>query len=109
MIKYDYLEFIEGPVRNDMYKRLLDWALWLKFFQYGYYGIPCPTAHFVAYSGPEDISAGTAQDYQIKHRRVHRDFVMPILQQTQAEIDSAAHLAGVSVEEQGEVISMFDD
>ena len=108
MMKYDYLELIDGPVMDDMYKRLLDWALWLKFYQYGYYGIPCPTADFVAYSDEDSISAGTAQEYQQKHQRVHRDFVIPIAQKAQEEIDSAADLAGASVEEQGDVISMFD-
>ena len=109
MIKYDYLEFINGPVMDDMYKRLLDWALWLKFYQHGYYGIPCPTANFTAFSEKDSISAGTEEDYRKKHRRIHRDFVIPILEQNQAEVDSAAHLAGKSIEEQGEVISMFDD
>ncbi len=109
MIKYDFLEHIEGPVMDDMYKRLLDWALWLKFFQQGYYGIPCPTANFTAFSDADSISAGTSEDYQKKHRRIHRDFVIPIAAQAQADLDSAAHLAGKSIEEQGDVISMFDD
>lgn len=108
MMKYDYLEFIGGPVMDDMYKRLLDWALWLKFYQYGYYGIPCPTAHFVAFADEDSISARSSQDYRKKHQRVHRDFVIPIAQQAQAEVDQAADLAGASVEEQDEVISMFD-
>ena len=108
MMKYDYLEFIGGPVMDQKYKRLLDWALWLKFYQYGYYGIPCPAASFVAYADEDSISAGTAEDYKVKHRRVHEDFVIPIAAKAQEEINAAANLAGASVEEQGEVISMFD-
>ena len=108
MIKYDYLEFIDGPVLDQRYKRLLDWALWLKFYSYGYIGLPCPHASFVAYADEDSISAGTAQDYKVKHQRVHQDFVLPIAQKAQAEIDAAADLAGASVQEQGEVISMFD-
>jgi len=113
LIKYDYLEFIGGPVMEQKYKRLLDWALWLKFFQYGYIGIPCPEAFFTAYASEDSISAGTAQDYQIKARRVWEDFGRPIVLQAQAEIDAAKDLATASMEIQEEeeegVISMFDE
>ena len=111
MIKYDFLEFVGGPVMDEKYKRLLDWALWLKFFQYGYYGIPCPDAFFTAYAGPDSISAGTAQDYKLKAQRVWEDFGRPIVLQAHAEIDAAKDLAAASLEtqeEEDEIISMFD-
>ena len=113
LIKYDYLEFIGGPVMDDQYRRLLDWALWLKFFQHGYIGIPCPEASFIAYAGPESISAGTAKDYQVKAKRVWEDFGRPIVLHAQEEIDAAKDLAIASMDieqetEEDEIISMFD-
>lgn len=81
MMKLDLLEFIGGPVMNEKYKRLLDWALWLKFAQLGFVGFPCRSASFVAISSETDISAGTPEDYQIKHQRVSEDFVKPLIDQ----------------------------
>lgn len=68
-----------GIVKNDKYKRLLDWAFLLKLLSHGYIGINCPEASFVAMSSKSDISAGTSEDYRIKSRRVIEDFVKPML------------------------------
>lgn len=94
MIKLELLEFIGGPVMNDQYRRLLDWALWLKFAQFGFIGEPCREANFVAISSETDISAGSPEDYQLKHQRVHNDFVKPLIEQFQ----QAANLAQKSAE-----------
>lgn len=70
-----------GLVTDDKYKRLLDWAFFLKLFLEGpYAGIACPKAHFVAQSTKDDISARDEEDYKLKHGRVHDDFVIPIIQ-----------------------------
>ena len=81
LMNLDTLEFIGGPVVDDQYVRLLDWALWLKFAQFGYVGYPCTEASFIAVSSASDISAGNPEDYQIKHQRVHKDFVEPLIKQ----------------------------
>jgi hypothetical protein len=79
MIKYDMLVEVGGFVTDDKYKRLLDWALWLKFLSVGKHGILCPDAHFVAMSDENTISAGTKEDYQLKYNRVREDFIAPML------------------------------
>lgn len=78
MIKFDYLLDV-GLVMDEKYKRLLDWALWLKFFQYGYIGVACPNVTFVANSTKDDISSGSKDDYMVKYNRVKRDFIDPLL------------------------------
>lgn len=80
LMKSDLLEFIGGHVTDDKYKRLLDWALWLKFARLGFMGVPCTTTSFVAVSTEKDISAGTEDDYRQKHIRVVKDFVQPLLE-----------------------------
>jgi len=59
---------------------LLDWALWLKFAKFGFIGRPCINASFIAISSENDISAGSIEDYQIKHERVSEDFVKPLIE-----------------------------
>lgn len=81
MMKRELLEFIGGPVMDEKYKRLLDWALWLKFAQLGFIGRACLNTSFVAISSETDISAGTPEDYQLKHERVVEDFVKPLVDQ----------------------------
>jgi hypothetical protein len=81
LMNLDTLEFIGGPVTDPQYVRLLDWALWLKFAQFGYIGHPCKEANFLAISSADDISAGTPEDYQLKHQRVYEDFVKPLVKQ----------------------------
>jgi len=68
-----------GLVTDDKYRRLLDWAFLLKCFKHGYIGIPSPSAYFIAHSTEKDISAGDANDYQKKYRRVFDDFIMPLV------------------------------
>jgi hypothetical protein len=67
-----------GLVTNDKYKRLLDWAFLLKCFKYGYVGVPEPKAWFIAHSTKDDISAGDANDYQQKYKKVWEDFIQPL-------------------------------
>lgn len=68
-----------GLVKDEKYKRLLDWAFLLKLLDNGYIGLNCPDASFVAMSTDKDISAGSQDDYRIKHQRVHEDFVLPVV------------------------------
>jgi len=68
-----------GLVKDDKYKRLLDWAFLLKCFSKGFIGIPEPKAYFIAHSTKDDISAGDANDYQVKAKRVYKDFILPLL------------------------------
>jgi hypothetical protein len=64
-----------GLVKDDKYKRLLDWAFLLKLLNYGYTGVPCQNASFKVISTKNDISAGSDEDYRIKSKRVVNDFV----------------------------------
>lgn len=68
-----------GLVKDDKYKRLLDWAFLLKCFSMGFIGTPEPKAYFIAHSTKDDISAGNTNDYQIKAKRVYKDFILPLL------------------------------
>lgn len=68
-----------GLVTDDKYKRLLDWAFMLKCASYGYHGLPVPNAKFIAKSEPGDVSTGSREDYQLKHKRVYDDFVKPFV------------------------------
>jgi len=79
LIHIDSLKRIGWFVKDDKYKRLLDWALWLKFLWYGYVGIPCPQANFTAISSEKDISSKGQEDYRIKSERVIQDFVLPFI------------------------------
>lgn len=85
LIKLNKLDEIGGLIKDNRYKRLLDWALWLKFFYHGYYGIPCPNAKFVAKASDKDISAGSQQDYDTKRERVLQDFVKPLVEKYSKE------------------------
>jgi hypothetical protein len=67
-----------GLVTDDMFKRLLDWAFYLKLYLNEYFGIPVPTASFVAQSTKSDISARSPEDYQFKRGLVIEHFVKPI-------------------------------
>ena len=68
-----------GLVKDEKYKRLLDWAFLLKLFDAGFYGEPCETASFIVQSTESDISSGTKPDYELKRERVVVDFVKPII------------------------------
>lgn len=69
-----------GLVKDEKYKRLLDWAFLLKLLYNGLMGVACPEASFVAMSTEKDISAGSSEDYQLKSRRVYEDFIVPIIE-----------------------------
>ena len=80
LIKLSHLNKIDGLVTDAIYTRLLDYVLWLKFLKEGFIGIPCPEAHFIAYSTEDSISAGSINDYNIKYKRVYYDFISPIIE-----------------------------
>lgn len=103
LIRISALNDVGGFVTDDKYKRLLDWALWLKFYQHGYIGMPCPIASFTAISTKDDISAGTAEDFELKRRRVMVDFVTPIIEKAKKNMEVEK-----SVDDEPEVLS-FDD
>jgi hypothetical protein len=71
-----------GLVTDDKYKRLLDWAFLLKCFAHGYIGVPSSISYFTAHSSKDDISAGDANDYQLKSKRVFDDFVVPLFEKS---------------------------
>lgn len=79
MIKIEALDDVGGFVKDDRFKRLLDWCMWLKFFENGYIGMPCPIAHFVAVSTKDDISAGTNEDFYLKRKRVLEEIIKPLV------------------------------
>lgn len=79
MFKSDIVMKVE-LVREDRYKRLLDWAFLLKLAYNGYYGIPVTTANFVVNSSEKDISAGSQEDYRLKSMRVYHDFIIPLIE-----------------------------
>lgn len=68
-----------GLVTDNQYKRLLDWAFLIKCLGQGIFGTPCPSATFKVISTPDDISSGDSGDYILKHSRVKRDFIDPLL------------------------------
>lgn len=74
MFVYDVIKNIEMP-DDDYYKRLLDWAYYLKLLNNGIQGIPCQKGYFIAKSNPESISAGSANDFRLKRERVIKDFI----------------------------------
>jgi len=80
MLKLDALNNIKGFVTDDKYFRLLDWALWLKFLEFGYVGQPTMNTSFIAHSGPNSVSARSNEDYKEKFNRIQQDFVKPILE-----------------------------
>lgn len=71
-----------GLVKDDKYKRLLDWAFLLKLLDHGYVGVPVPNASFKVMSTANDISAGSDEDYRIKSKRVIEDFVLPMVKKS---------------------------
>jgi len=87
MIEIAKLDEIGGFVTNERYKRLLDWCLWLKFYQGGYIGIPSKDASFIAISTKDDVSAGTNADFKLKRERVYRDIILPIIKDRKNQID----------------------
>jgi len=77
LIKTSIIEKIDF-VYDNKYKRLLDWAYWLKLLKNGYIGISCPEAHFIAKSSANDVSAGSSKDFNLKRNRVVKDFILPM-------------------------------
>ena len=97
-----------GPVTDEKYKRLLDWAFLLKlFYERGWIGVPCPEATFEAVATPKSISAGSTQDYDLKRKRVIEDFCKPILEKyTQQQ--QAAQMAQERQQKQREEVVTMD-
>jgi len=77
LIKTSIIEKIDF-VYDNKYKRLLDWAYWLKLLKNGYIGISCSEAHFIAKSSANDVSAGSSKDFNLKRNRVVEDFILPM-------------------------------
>lgn len=88
LIRLESLDSIGGFVTDDKYKRLLDWALWLKFYSYGYIGMPCPIANFIAISKENDISAGSYDDFRNKRSRIMEDFIKPLIEKAKMEMEN---------------------
>ena len=80
MIKLDKLEEIGGFVIDPDLKRLLDWALWLKFLNAGYSGILCNSVSFIAESKTGDVSTGSDHEYWTKYKLVKERFIDPMLE-----------------------------
>ena len=78
MIKLDKLDEIGGVVTEKKYDRLSDWALWLSFLSYGYYGVLCDSTSFVDISNKTSVSSGTQEEYRRTHELVVRDFIDPL-------------------------------
>jgi hypothetical protein len=79
MIKIPVLDEVGGFVTDDKYKRLLDWAMWLKLLKHTYLGVPTYDVSFIAKASAESVSAQGSEDYILKHQRVYEDFVKDIL------------------------------
>jgi hypothetical protein len=78
MIKLDKLDEIDGVVTDKKYDRLSDWALWLSFLSYGYYGVLCDNTSFVDISNKTSVSSGSQEEYKHTHELVIRDFIDPL-------------------------------
>lgn len=95
MIKQDLLEKIGGFVCNKKFERLLDWALWLKFFENGYLGLPSQ-GFFAAEMNENSVSSRGIKDYKKKHEAVSQAFVKPILEKMQiATFEKIDNLGGI--------------
>lgn len=78
IIKREILDLIGGFITDDKYFRLLDWALWLKLLKNGYIGKPSFDVSFTAHASKNSVSAGSIDDYKIKHKAVYDDFINKI-------------------------------
>jgi len=80
MIKLDKLDEIGGVIIDDRVSRLSDWALWLSFLSYGYYGVLCNNTSFVDISNKSSVSAGSQEEYKRAHELLRRDFIDPLIE-----------------------------
>lgn len=78
LYRADILLQVGGFVTELKYHRLSDWAMWLGLYRYGYSGILCEDAHFVAISKPTDISAGSGEEYETTRELILEDFAKPL-------------------------------
>jgi hypothetical protein len=85
LINTQLLDKIGGFVTNDKGFRLLDWALWLKFLNKGYIGIPVDNAYFIAYASKNSISARSTNDYVQKYQWVSKNFIEPLKKQLNSD------------------------
>jgi hypothetical protein len=79
LVRTDVIQKV-GLVTDEKYKRLLDWAFYLKLFYHGYIGAPCVEASFIAMSDEKSVSSQSNHDYGIKRNRVLHDFGVPIVE-----------------------------
>jgi hypothetical protein len=78
MIKWHILKEV-GIVTDNKYKRLLDWALWLRMLSLGYHGVLVPQAYFWDEMNKNSVSAGDGQEYIHIYNAVKKDFIDPML------------------------------
>jgi hypothetical protein len=79
MIKLDKLDEIGGVIVDKKYDRLSDWALWLSFLSYGYYGVLCDTG-FIDISTKSSVSSGSQEEYKRIYDNVRADFIDPLIE-----------------------------
>lgn len=79
MIKLDKLDEIGGVIVDRKYDRLSDWALWLSFLSYGYYGVLCNSTNFIDISTKSSVSAGSQDEYKRTYSFVRGDFIDPLI------------------------------
>ena len=75
MIKTEAFEKVGGFVIDNRLVRLLDWAMWLKFYRYGFSGAPVINAFFEAIVEGAGVSNGDANDFFKKKALVIKHFV----------------------------------
>ena len=75
LIKTHLLNKIGGFVIDDDYFGLLDWALWLKFLNNGYKGLPVNNTFFSAYASPNSVSCWQNRNYFEIRNKVLKNFV----------------------------------
>ncbi len=78
LIRTKTLDECGGFVTDDSGFRLLDWCLWLRLLKKGYHGLPIDKAYFTAFASESTVSAGSDEDYMIKHQWVQKNFIDPI-------------------------------
>jgi hypothetical protein len=70
------LKKVKGFVTDNKYKGLLDWALWLKFLNFGFEGLPVDNCFFNAFSKPSSISCWPTGNYMKTREKIINDFVL---------------------------------
>ncbi len=61
-------------IEDEKYKRLLDWTYYLHLLNNGFIGKPVK-GYFEVKTKKDSVSAGSQEDYKLKHQRVKEDFI----------------------------------